>query len=147
ISCPFEKTLNLKHVDHIFTLFKPHYDYFKSIGKSATLTQAAFDDEILPHLETKQEIELSFVGGIGGYHYNRKKLLRYLIKRTPLKIWGYGFKSKNRIKNLLKQILSGFVYTKPYQGEAWGKEMLEVLYNSKITFNSHGDIAIGHAVN
>ena len=147
ISCPFDKGLNLSNIDHIFTLFKPHYNFFKSKNISTTLTHAAFDDLILNSLPKKKEYGLTFIGGIGSFHKQREKYLKALIKNTNIKIWGYGYKSKNPIKNILKQIKSGFIYNKVYQGEAWGKDMLKILALSKITFNAHGDIAIGHAVN
>ncbi|UKN01237.1 glycosyltransferase [Paracrocinitomix mangrovi] len=148
ISCPFDReSLELKHVDHIFTLFEPHYDYFKSIGKSCTLTHAVFDHKKLPFLDKDNNIEVSFVGGIGGYHRKREEILKELVKKTPIKLWGYGFKSKNPIKNVLKQMKYLWIFTKRYEGEAWGKDMLNVMSNSKITFNAHGDISYGHAVN
>ena len=147
ISCPFDKTLNLTNIDHIFTLFKPHYDFFIDKGISTTFTHAAFDSNLLGHLPKEKEHELTFVGGIGGYHKNREFILKKLIQKTPIKIWGYGFVSKNPIKNVLKQIKSGFIYKNAFQGEAWGMDMLKILSKSKITINVHGDIAKGHSVN
>jgi spore maturation protein CgeB len=147
ISCPFDSKMDLSRIDHIFTLFRPHYDFFRSQKISATLTHAGFDERILQQLSFEKKHELSFVGGIGGHHKNRSKVLRNVIKRTPLKIWGYGYTSKNVIKNLVKQTLTGFRYAKPYQGEAWGKDMFAILASSRITLNVHGDIAAGYSVN
>jgi spore maturation protein CgeB len=147
ISCPFDKNLDLKNINHVFTLFKPHYDFFKNKNISTTLTHAAFDDEILKDIKGYPKYDFTFIGGIGKYHKQREKDLKKLIQHTPIKIWGYGYRSKNPIKDIIKQIKNGFVYSKVYQGEAWGKDMLQILAQSKITFNSHGDIAQGHAVN
>lgn len=147
ISCPFDKNMNLNNIDFIFTLFKPHFDYFQSINKPCFLTQAGFDPRILNFIEDKKSIELSFIGGIGGFHKKREKILKKLIKKTPIQIWGYGYKSNNKLKNWLKTIKNFGVYNKVYKGQAWGIEMFSILHHSKITFNSHGDIADGHAVN
>lgn len=147
ISCPFDKSLNLSSIDHVFTLFGPHYEYFQSRGLPSTLTHGGFDSTILKDLCTNQTIDFSFVGGIGGYHNERERYLKKLMKHTPLKIWGYGYQSTHPIKNLIKQFRQGFAYRNAFQGQAWGKDMLNILAQSKITFNSHGDIAQGHGVN
>jgi len=148
ISCPFDKnTINLSNIDLVFTLFKPHYDYFVENNIPTYFTNAVFDESVLKELKEEKKYDLTFIGGIGGYHKKREKYLKKLIKKTPIKVWGYGYRSKNPIKNFLKQLLSGFRYKKVYQGEAWGIDMLKIIAQSKITFNSHGDIAKGHAVN
>ncbi len=147
ISCPIDNNLNLSNIDHIFTLFEPHYKTFTQLGKPTTFTQAAFDSSIIKDLPKSKQYDLTFIGGIGGYHKTREKYLKALIKKTPIKIWGYGYRSKNWFKDFIKQIKNGFIYNKVYQGEAWGMDMLKILSQSKITFNSHGDIAKGYAVN
>lgn len=148
ISCPLPPDLDLDGIDHIFTLFPPHYDYFLSIGKNCTLTTAGFDPEILNLLgEKKEKYEISFVGGIGQFHKKREDYLKYLIPKVNMKVWGYGFRSANFMKDIVKQILSRFIYLRAYQNSAWGIEMFKVLYHSKMTFNCHGDIAKEHAVN
>lgn len=147
ISCPFDKAMDLSKVDHVFTSFKPHFEFFNSSNVSSSLVHAGFDKRVLDALPKEKIYDLSFVGGIGKFHKRRKKLLSFLVKRTPIKIWGYGFKSKNRIKNIAKQILGNRIFNKAFQGEIWGSEMLCILSQSKITLNVHGDIAEGHAVN
>ncbi|UKN01238.1 glycosyltransferase [Paracrocinitomix mangrovi] len=148
ISCRFDKnTLIMDHIDHVFTLFKPHYEYFNSQDIPCTLVHAVFDDRVLDELTYNKKIDISFVGGVGGFHKKREALLKKLIKSTPILLWGYGFKSKNPIKNLLKQLKNRWVFIKRFQGEAWGKDMLKIINESKITVNAHGDNATGHAVN
>src|SRR5690606_4788110 len=102
---------------------------------------------IAEKLEKKESIDLSFVGGIGAYHRKREELLKKVLKHYPLKIWGYGYKSDNKVKKIVKTLLNRGVYAKAYQGQAWGMKMFRVLSDSKISINTHGDIADGHAVN
>ncbi len=147
ISCPFEKDLYLGNIDHVFTLFQPHYDYFKSKNISATLTRAGFDPLELKELSFEKKYEVTFIGGIGKFHKIREKYLRAIARKTPLKIWGYGFVNDNPVKNAIKKFLVGSAILKAYQGESWGKEMLQIHAGSKICFNIHGDIAAGHFVN
>ena len=147
LSCPFEETLSFDHIDHLYTLFPPHYDYLKNRGLNVTMTQAGFDADILNNVSKSKEVDFSFVGGIGGHHKKRMKYLSALAKATELQLWGYGFKSENVIKNIVKQGLTKFRFTKNYHGEAWGLDMYNILHNSKIVFNSHGDIAGDFAVN
>ena len=147
ISCPIPDNLKLEEFDVIFTLFPPYVELFEKKGVKVVLTQAGFDPGLLTSLESDIKHDLSFVGGIGGYHKKREEYLKYLIPKTGMKVWGYGFSSENRIKRLAKNFLNRFVYTKAYQGGAWGRDMFQILHSSKITFNAHGDIAGKYSVN
>lgn len=148
ISCPLPKKLDLTPFDQIFTLFPPHKKYFESLGIKTTLTTAGFDPRVLAYLQKgNKKIDLSFVGGIGKFHKKREADLKYLIKRTPILLWGYGYTSDNKIKNLAKQLLSRFAFRRRFVDKAWGLSMFQVLYDSKITFNSHADLADEFTVN
>ena len=147
LSCPFPSSLSFENLDLVYTLFPPHFELFKSLRINAKLVHAGFDPEILPLLEKKKKFDVTFVGGIGSYHLKRTKFLMKLAKEVDINFWGYGFKSDNSIKNFLKQLKTGFRFKNNYQGLAWGLEMFNILYNSKITINVHGDIAKNHSVN
>lgn len=150
ISCPYDTALNLSFFDAIFTLFPPHYEAFQRQKLNSKLVTAGFDPMVLEKISqknSKQSIPFSFVGGIGGFHKKREYYLKEIAAKTPLQIWGYGFSSDNWLKRLLKNVKQGFAYSKNYRGQAWGMDMFEVLYNSEITLNIHGDIAGNHSVN
>ncbi len=149
ISCPYDTSLNLTFFDVIFTLFPPHHETFKKAGIYSKLVTAGFDSEVLKKLKSTNRtlIPFSFVGGIGGFHRKREVYLKQIAKKTPLQIWGYGFSSNLWLKRLLKNMKQGFAYSKNYRGQAWGMDMFDVLYNSEITLNIHGDIAGNHSVN
>lgn len=150
ISCPYDNRMDLSMFDHVFTLFPPHYEAFKKDKIETTLVTAGFDDEVLKQfdkIKPSEIIPFSFIGGIGAFHKRREYYLKKICKKTPLQLWGYGFSSDNRIKKTLKNIKNGFVYSKHFNGQAWGMEMFDVLYRSKITLNVHGDIADNFSVN
>ena len=147
ISCPIPTGINLLAIDHIFTLFEPHFQLFKKMGISATLTHGGFDERVLSGLSGLKKYPLTFIGGIGAMHKKREAFLKKVIRQHDLKIWGYGYTSHKKWKAVAKQVQQKFVFNKAFQGEAWGKEMFKILNESQITLNFHGDIATGYAVN
>lgn len=147
ISCPMPNKIDLSGIDHIFTLFEPHYKSFINMGIPATLTHGGFDERLISELKYKPVYPLTFIGGIGKLHKKREAFLKQLLRQFDLKIWGYGYISKNKWKKTAKQIIHKFAFNKAYKGEAWGKEMFQILNRSQITINFHGDIATGHSVN
>ncbi|MBL7898683.1 MAG: glycosyltransferase [Crocinitomicaceae bacterium] len=149
ISCPYDQSLNLSPFNTIFTLFPPHHETFIKSGLHSKLVTAGFDPEVLKNInpDTKSSIPFSFVGGIGGFHKKREKYLKQIAKNTPLQIWGYGYSSDHLLKRILKNVKNGFTYSKNYRGQAWGVDMFQVLNDSQITLNIHGDIAGTYSVN
>lgn len=149
ISCPIQDDLNLDHINTIFTLFPPHKEYFTQKGIHTVFVTAGFDENLIKLSEKEKAIQsdVSFVGGIGGYHREREKILAYLCRRVKINLFGYGFKSRHPIKNILKQFYYRFAFTRSFKGQAWGLNMFNILRNSKITVNIHGDIQIGYSVN
>src|SRR5690606_14253487 len=123
ISCPYDKAMDLKMFDHIFTLFPPHFDEFARQEINTTLVTAGFDPNVLEQFKnktTEPEIDFSFIGGIGAFHKRREYYLKKICKETPLQLWGYGFSSENPLKRFLKNIKNGFAYSTHYRGLAWG---------------------------
>ncbi len=147
ISCPIPTNFDLSGIDHIFTLFKPHHHYFMEKGIDSTLVNGHFDERILTKISGDKIHPLTFIGGIGSFHKKRELALIQLSKNTKLKIWGYGYQSKNHLKNFLKSAKRNFKLQNEFQGEAWGLEMYQILFQSIITFNYHGDIVEDNALN
>jgi spore maturation protein CgeB len=147
ISCPFPNDLDLTQIDHVFTLFEPHFQTFTARGIPTTLTHGGFDERILNQVIKKSYYPVSFVGGIGKAHQKRETFLKKIVKVLPLSIWGYGFVSAKKWKTIAKQFQQNFAFKKAFKGETWGIEMFNILSQSDITLNYHGDLAIGHSVN
>lgn len=113
--------------------------WFRGRGVKAELNRLAFEPSILEKMgpQPERDIPLSFVGSLSPDHVSRIAFLEYLATRTPLKVWG------NQIETLPK---SSPLHA-CYQGEAWGRDMYQVLRRSQITLNFHIDLAEGWANN
>jgi hypothetical protein len=101
------------------------------------LNRLGFDPSVLQSVGTlEREIPVSFVGSLTPHHASRLRLIEELACKTDLAMWGRagGVDSKSPI-------------WPRYRGEAWGRDMYEILARSKLTINQHIDIAEGFANN
>ncbi len=107
--------------------------WFRKRGLRAELNRLAFEPAVLEQLgpAPARDIELSFVGSLSPDHVQRIAFLEYLATRTPLKVWGNGIE-RLRPSSPLHPL---------YQGEAWGRDMYQILRRSRITLNFHIDLA------
>jgi hypothetical protein len=80
-----------------------------------------------------RSIDVSFVGSLSRRHSNRIDLLETLCLETPIEIWAPNIDYVPKNSPIMDR----------YQGSAWGREMYEVLANSKISVNKHIDSATG----
>jgi len=113
--------------------------YFQKRGVMAALNRLAFDESILQAMgpQPVRDVDVSFVGSLSPEHRGRIALLEYLAVRVPLKVWGNG----------IERLPSSSPLHAIYQGEAWGREMYQVLHRSRITLNHHIDLAESWANN
>jgi len=113
--------------------------WFRAQGVKAELNRLAFEPSALERLGPQPEcdIPLSFVGSLSPDHVSRIAFLEYVATRTPLKVWGNGIEALPKTSPLHAC----------YQGEAWGRDMYNILRRSKITLNFHIDLAEGWANN
>jgi spore maturation protein CgeB len=148
ISCPIPNGLDLKQIDLLLTSLPSYVNKFKSLGIESELLPACFDSSVLPRLEKLKQnvIDVSFVGGFSYSHTQRIELLTSLSKTTPIQIYGYGIENIDKRSTLIKKIVKHPI-KKKHKGEAWGLGMFNILRNSKITLNSHIDIAGDYGVN
>jgi hypothetical protein len=108
-------------------------NFFRALGVRAEVTHLAFEPAILDTLPKApaMDIDVSFVGTVSADHRQRIALLEAVAERYDLKLFGNP-----------PQALSG---TSPlhrcFQGEVWGADMYQVLRRSRITLNSHIDLA------
>lgn len=121
----FEKgTLDV--FDLILSSFPHFVARFKKIGINSAYFKIGFEEAILTKLKKgNKQYPVSFVGGFSRQHNNE------IVFDVATDIWGYGRVPKS----------------KKYHGEAWGADMYNILYNSKITLNRHIDAAENHANN
>jgi spore maturation protein CgeB len=106
---------------------------FRALGVRSELSHLAFEPAILDALpETPlADIDVSFVGTVSADHRQRIALLLAVAARYNLKLWG----------NLPQALPASSPLHRCFQGEVWGAEMYQVLRRSRITLNSHIDLA------
>jgi hypothetical protein len=112
---------------------------FAATGVRAEVTHLAFEPSLLEQLPKApvQDVDISFVGSVSSDHQQRIALLEAVAQRHDLKLWG----------NLPRSLPASSPLHRCFQGEVWGVEMYQTLRRSKITLNSHIDIAGGEAGN
>jgi hypothetical protein len=106
---------------------------FRDAGVRAEVTHLAFEPGLLDDLPPvpAQDVDISFVGSVSEDHRQRIALLEAVAARHDLKLWG----------NIPRSLPSSSPLHGCFQGEVWGADMYQTLRRSKITLNSHIDIA------
>lgn len=108
-------------------------DFFRRLGVRAEVNHLAFEPAILQALPPApaKDIEVSFVGTVSPDHRQRIALLEAVAERYELKLFGNPPRTLPASSRLHRCV----------QGEVWGADMYQVLRRSKITLNSHIDMA------
>jgi spore maturation protein CgeB len=106
---------------------------FRSAGVRSEVCHLAFEPTILDALSAAPAtgIDVSFVGSVSVDHQQRIKLLEAVARRYDLKLWG----------NRPETLPTSSPLHRCFQGEVWGSDMYQVLRRSRITLNSHIDLA------
>jgi spore maturation protein CgeB len=97
------------------------------------VSHLAFEPSVLGALPEAPapDLDVSFVGTISADHRQRIALLEAVAARHDLKLWG----------NLPRSLPAASPLHRCFQGEVWGAEMYQALRRSRITLNSHIDLA------
>jgi spore maturation protein CgeB len=106
---------------------------FRALGVRAEVNHLAFEPailDILPEMPPS-DIDVSFVGTVSVDHQQRIALLEAVAERYDLKLWG----------NRPQALPASSPLHRCFQGEVWGADMYQVLRRSRITLNSHIDMA------
>lgn len=119
--------------DLVTSSFPPTVEYFRKKGIRAELNRLAFEPKVLSYLKTtSRTFDVAFVGSLFRVHSSREALLEKVCARLPqTRVWGPN----------IDDLPSASSIKKCYQGQAWGLEMFQILRDSKITLNHHGDVA------
>ena len=106
---------------------------FRTLGVRAEVNHLAFEPAVLDALPKAPapDIDVSFVGTVSVNHRQRIALLEAVAERYDLKLWG----------NRLQTLPASSALHRCFQGEVWGADMYRVLRRSRITLNSHIDLA------
>src|SRR5882724_5836239 len=108
-------------------------DFFRRLGVRAEVNHLAFEPAILDGLPPAPatDIDVSFIGTVSPDHQQRIALLEAVAERYDLKLFG----------NPSQTLPASSPLHRCFQGEVWGAEMYQALRRSKITLNSHIDMA------
>jgi spore maturation protein CgeB len=106
---------------------------FRAVRVRSEVCHLAFEPAILDALPAAPaaDVEVSFVGSVSVDHQQRIALLEAVAKRYELKLWG----------NRPPTLSASSPLQRCFQGEVWGADMYQVLRRSRITLNSHIDLA------
>jgi hypothetical protein len=107
--------------------------FFRSLGVRSEVSHLAFEPAILDALPKAPaaDIDVSFVGTVSVDHQQRIALLEAVAGRYDLKLWG----------NRPQALPASSPLHRCFQSEVWGADMYQVLRRSRITLNSHIDLA------
>jgi hypothetical protein len=108
-------------------------DFFRNLGVRAEVNHLAFEPAILNALPAQpaMDIDVSFVGTVSPDHRRRITMLEAIAERYDLKLFG----------NPPQALPAASPLHRCFQGEVWGADMYQALRRSKITLNSHIDMA------
>ena len=106
---------------------------FRAVRVRSEVCHLAFEPAILDALPAAPaaDVEVSFVGSVSVDHLQRIALLEAVAQRYELKLWG----------NRPPTLSASSPLQRCFQGEVWGADMYQVLRRSRITLNSHIDLA------
>jgi spore maturation protein CgeB len=107
--------------------------FFRSLGVRSEVNHLAFEPAILDALPQAPaiDIDVSFVGTVSPDHRQRIALLEAVANRYDLKLFG----------SRPQALPASSPLHRCFQGEVWGAEMYQALRRSRITLNSHIDLA------
>ncbi|MCG2643576.1 MULTISPECIES: CgeB family protein [Bradyrhizobium] len=108
-------------------------EFFRKHGARAELVHLAFEPAILDILPPPppQQFDVTFVGTVSADHQSRVAQLEAVARRYDLKLFGSG----------LDTLPTSSPLHRCYQGEVWGAAMYQALRASRVTLNSHIDMA------
>lgn len=117
--------------DLVISSFTPTVEWFRSRGIPARLHRLGFEPRVLSHLRNGERKEFcSFVGSFHRVHNTRVEWLEYLCDALPVKVWSPD----------VHHLPASSSIRRSYVGSVWGIEMYQVLRDSILTFNHHGDV-------
>jgi spore maturation protein CgeB len=124
---------NVQSYDLIVSSFPPTVENFRKTGIPAELHRLGFDPDVSSSIAAERGVfDVTFVGSLAAaVHSTRISWLEQLCERLPqLKIWAPS----------VEHLSPSSPIRHHYAGQAWGREMYEILQASKIALNHHGDV-------
>jgi hypothetical protein len=124
-------TENWAVYDLVVSSFPPTVEWFRARQVPAALNRLGFEPHVLSYLmDGQKNIPASFVGSFQPVHSTRIQWLEHICSLSQVQVWS------SHVSHLPR---SSFIH-RSYVGPAWGREMYQVLRNSLLTLNHHGNI-------
>lgn len=133
IACPLPLDQRpLHHYDLLISSF-PHYvDLFRSWGVKSEYLRWCFEDSINKELKSgPKKYDCTFIGGYSNAHSKGNSIFEKIASKTKVDFWGYGAGSLSPNSKIKET----------YHGEIWGKDMYQVMRDSRIVINRHINVA------
>lgn len=138
IASPLPPINYLQQYDLITTSFPHFVSRLRAMGIPSEYLQIGFEPRVLKTIgEVKQDIDVSFVGGISRHHGKALPMLERLANECEIKFFGYG----------ANKLSSRSAILRCHYGEVWGLDMYRTLARSRITLNRHINVAENYANN
>ncbi len=132
IACPIAPGADFSEYDLVLSSFPHFVEQFRQHGLPSEYFRLGFEPRILAQLQRKDTpYHVAFVGGLSPLHTERIRFLESVAAVHSLTVWGYGVDSLAP-ESPLHAI---------YRGDAWAREMYDVLFNSRIALNHHINVA------
>ncbi|MDZ4664853.1 MAG: glycosyltransferase [Bacteroidota bacterium] len=151
----WHKPKTYEHMDVILTPVKETMSFYSD--KKMYFHKFGFEENVLKRLKKNNDpYETSFTGSIiphPDYHLSRLHLIADLSRKVDMNLWIGSFTAAPMgpltaiVKRQWKFYSSIQQIRNKNKGEAYGLNMFNILYNSKIVFNSHGDNSPKYAAN
>lgn len=117
--------------DLVVSSFLPTVQWFRSREVPAAMNRLGFEPDALPYLvDGEKNIPASFVGSFHLVHSTRIQWLEHVCSMSQVQVWSSD----------VSHLPASSCIHRSYVGPAWGREMYQVLRNSLLTLNHHGNI-------
>jgi hypothetical protein len=137
IAAPYPANMDWSPFDLVLSSLPNYVERFTKDGIRSAYLPLYFAPQVLNAIGPQQrDIPLSFVGSVMRAHGARRRYLERMAEMLPIEIYG-----------TLPGEEDGTPLGKAFRGPAWGRGMYTVLGRSRLTLNSHIDIAEGYANN
>ncbi|CEG13821.1 conserved hypothetical protein [groundwater metagenome] len=114
---------------------QPHYvKFFRDNKIKSEYLKLAFEHDVLNYVKKNDsQYPITFIGSFTKFHEKNLPIFEEVSK---------NFKDKFLIRGYITQNIKTENIKRCYRGESFGLDMYNVLYNSKITLNRHGEVSI-----
>jgi len=133
ISSPLPANRTFAAYDLMISSWRPIVEYFRREGIDSEPLRLAFDQRVLQELAAGSEkYDVSFVGGFAAVHQDRIAWLERLLANVEIAVFAYG----------IEATAAGSRIRARHHGSVWGRQMYDVLGQSRITLNRHARIDV-----